>query len=112
MRSSTAWPDGCGSPPSRPRWRWWRRSPRLTARAIPNVQFTVYSRTSIEILALLENLEIDAGITYLDNEPLGRVTAVPLYRERYRLLVAADAPLGDREHGHLGRGRARCRSAC
>ncbi len=63
----------------------------------PDVQFTVYSRTSIEILTLLENLEIDAGLTYLDNEPLGRVTAVPLYRERYRLLVAADAPLGDRE---------------
>src|SRR3954452_23223376 len=31
----------------------------------PNVQFTVYSRTSIEILEQLENLEIDAGITYL-----------------------------------------------
>ena len=63
----------------------------------PDVQFTVYSRTSIEILAHLENLEIDAGLTYLDNEPLGRVTAVPLYRERYRLLVAADAPLGNRD---------------
>jgi DNA-binding transcriptional LysR family regulator len=63
----------------------------------PDVQFTIFSRTSIEILTQLENLEIDAGITYLDNEPLGRVTAVPLYRERYRLLVAADAPLGDRE---------------
>lgn len=63
----------------------------------PNVQFTVLSRTSVETLALLENLEIDAGITYLDNEPLGRVTAIPLYRERYRLLTAADAPLGDRE---------------
>ncbi|MEJ2376660.1 MAG: LysR family transcriptional regulator [Pseudolabrys sp.] len=63
----------------------------------PNVQFTVYSRTSIEVLGELENLEIDAGLTYLDNEPLGRVTAVPLYRERYRLLVAADAPLGNRE---------------
>ena len=62
----------------------------------PQVQFTIYSRTSTEILALLENLEIDAGFTYLDNEPLGRVTAVPLYQERYRLLVAADAPLGDR----------------
>src|ERR1700719_2155650 len=33
----------------------------------PNVQFTIYSRTSIEILDLLENLEIDAGITYLGN---------------------------------------------
>ena len=28
---------------------------------------------------------------------LARVTAVPLYNERYRLLVAADAPLGDRQ---------------
>jgi DNA-binding transcriptional LysR family regulator len=63
----------------------------------PDVQFTILSRTSTEILAQLENLEVDAGITYLDNEPLGRVTSVPLYRERYRLLVAADAPLGDRE---------------
>jgi DNA-binding transcriptional LysR family regulator len=61
----------------------------------PNVQFTVYSRTSLEILDLLENLEIDAGITYLDNEPLGRVSATPLYHERYRLLTSADAPLGD-----------------
>jgi DNA-binding transcriptional LysR family regulator len=61
------------------------------------VQFTIYSRTSVEILALLENLEIDAGLTYLDNEPLGRVTAVPLYTERYRLLVAADGPLADRK---------------
>jgi DNA-binding transcriptional LysR family regulator len=63
----------------------------------PNVQFTVYSRTSIEILDLLDNLEIDAGITYVGNEPLGRVNAVPLYHERYRLMTSADAPLGNRE---------------
>jgi DNA-binding transcriptional LysR family regulator len=63
----------------------------------PNVQFTIYSRTSIEILDLLDNLEIDAGITYLGNEPLGRVNAVPLYREHYRLLTSAEAPLGNRE---------------
>jgi DNA-binding transcriptional LysR family regulator len=63
----------------------------------PQVQFTILSRTSTETLALIENLEIDAGVTYLDNEPLGRVTAVPLYRERYRLLVAADTPLGNRD---------------
>jgi DNA-binding transcriptional LysR family regulator len=63
----------------------------------PNVQFTIWSRTSIEILELLENLEIDAGITYLDNEPLGRVQTVPLYEEKYRLLTSADAPLGNRE---------------
>jgi DNA-binding transcriptional LysR family regulator len=63
----------------------------------PNVQFTVYSRTSVEILDLLENLEIDAGITYIENEPLGRVNIVPLYQEHYRLLTSADAPLGDRD---------------
>src|SRR5258708_29208199 len=33
----------------------------------PDVRFTILSRTSIEILTLLENLEIDAGMTYLDN---------------------------------------------
>jgi DNA-binding transcriptional LysR family regulator len=63
----------------------------------PNVQFTVWSRTSADVLALLENLEIDAGLTYLDNEPLGRVNSVPLYRESYRLLTSADAPLGNRD---------------
>ncbi len=63
----------------------------------PNVQFTIYSRTSIEILDLLDNLEIDAGITYVGNEPLGRVNAVPLYHERYRLMTSADAPLGNRD---------------
>ena len=63
----------------------------------PNVQFTIYSRTSVEILELLENLEIDAGITYVENEPLGRVQMVPLYQEHYRLLTSADAPLGNRD---------------
>lgn len=63
----------------------------------PNIQFTILSRTSIAVLAELENLEVDAGVTYLDNEPLGRVTTVPLYRERYRLLVSIDTPLGERD---------------
>lgn len=63
----------------------------------PDVRFTIISQTSIQILTLLENLEIDAGITYLDNEPLGRVNTVPLYQERYQLLTAPDAPLGERD---------------
>jgi len=63
----------------------------------PNVQFTIQSCTSIDVLGHLENLEIDAGLTYLDNEPLGRVSTVPLYRERYCLITAADAPLGNRD---------------
>jgi DNA-binding transcriptional LysR family regulator len=63
----------------------------------PEVQFTVLTHTAQEILRLLENLEIDAGVTYLDIEPIGRVTGVPLYRERYRLLTSTDAPFGDRD---------------
>ena len=78
----------------------------------PDVRFTILSQTSIQILTQLENLEIDAGITYLDNEPLGRVNTVPLYQERYQLLTSPDAPLGNREQRDLGGGRARCRSAC
>jgi DNA-binding transcriptional LysR family regulator len=52
----------------------------------PDVTFSIMSRNSLQILAQLENLEIDAGITYLDNEPLGRVTTVPLYTEQYHLI--------------------------
>ena len=63
----------------------------------PDVRFAVHSRTSIEILDMLENLEIDAGISYLDNEPLGRVSTVPLYQERYRLVTSANSPLGRRD---------------
>lgn len=63
----------------------------------PAVRFTILSSSSIEVLNALDNLEIDAGITYLDNEPLGRVRSVPMYRERYRLMIAADSPLGNRE---------------
>ena len=63
----------------------------------PDVRFTLLSRTSIEVLSMLENLEIDAGLTYLDNEPLGRVQSLPLYTEYYRLLASTDGPLADRE---------------
>ncbi len=62
----------------------------------PNVRVTILSRTSYEILEEIERLELDAGITYLENEPLGRVTTQPLYEETYRLLVAATSPLAGR----------------
>jgi DNA-binding transcriptional LysR family regulator len=63
----------------------------------PDVRFTVRSCTSMEVLAGLDNLEIDAGISYIDNEPIGRARAIPLYREQYRLLTSADSPLGKRK---------------
>jgi DNA-binding transcriptional LysR family regulator len=63
----------------------------------PNVKFTIVSATSIEVLQMIENLEVDAGLTYLDNEPIGRVRTVPLYLEQYRLLTSETSPLGDRD---------------
>jgi DNA-binding transcriptional LysR family regulator len=63
----------------------------------PNVRFQIFSCTSSEVLERLHNLEIDAGLTYLDNEPVGKTRVIPLYEERYRLLTSANAPLGDRE---------------
>ncbi|MEP9396736.1 LysR family transcriptional regulator [Mesorhizobium sp. KR2-14] len=75
-------------------------TPRLTTpfhEKHPAVTFSIISRTSIEVLTLLENLEADIGITYLDNEPLGRVASVPLYSERYQLITAAGTPFSDRK---------------
>jgi len=62
----------------------------------PDVSFTVLTRTSTQIDMLFENFEIDAGITYTDNEASGRLRTVPLYREQYRLLTSKAGPLGDR----------------
>ena len=73
----------------------------------PGIRFTILSRTSAEILRLLDEFEIEAGLTYLDNEPLGHVRTVPLYQERYHLLTARAGAFGERasvtwaEVGHL-----------
>ncbi|HOZ35288.1 MAG TPA: LysR family transcriptional regulator, partial [Tabrizicola sp.] len=64
----------------------------------PNVRVSILSRTSVEILTGIEALDLEAGITYLDNEPLGRVSQVPLYTEFYRLLIAPGSDLAGRRH--------------
>jgi DNA-binding transcriptional LysR family regulator len=64
--------------------------PRLTApfqARHPGVTFSIQSATSLHIMSQLDNLETDIGITYLDNEPLGRVVTVPLIEERYYLVT-------------------------
>lgn len=75
-------------------------TPKLTEalrKRHPDVTFSIRSTTSDEILTLIENFEVDAGLTYLEDEPLGRVQTVPLYRERYYILVARDHPLASRQ---------------
>ncbi|HBZ45553.1 MAG TPA: LysR family transcriptional regulator [Maritimibacter sp.] len=74
---------------------WASRLAASFSAAHPNVRFTILSRTSAEILEMLENLEADLGLSYLDNEPLGRVTTLTLYRESYALVTGQDNPLAD-----------------
>jgi DNA-binding transcriptional LysR family regulator len=62
----------------------------------PDVRITVSSGSSNTILSLIDNLDADAGITYLENEPIGRATEMPLYSERYHLVTAATGALADR----------------
>jgi DNA-binding transcriptional LysR family regulator len=72
----------------------------LTARVqarFPRVGVTVLSRTSRQIAREVAEFACDAGITYLDGEPIDNVLSRPLYRERYRLFARADHPLAGRE---------------
>ncbi|WP_126975441.1 LysR family transcriptional regulator [Frigidibacter oleivorans] len=62
----------------------------------PDLRLTVLSRTSDGILAGIEALELDAGVTYLDNEPTGRLAQLPLWRESLRLLVSSRDPRAER----------------
>ena len=65
--------------------------------AFPAVTLEILSLTSDQIRQRLEGFEIDAGLTYLDNEPPHGVLSRPLYSESYCLLTRADGPLGARE---------------
>jgi DNA-binding transcriptional LysR family regulator len=60
----------------------------------PNIRFTVLGRTSTTLLSMLRQREIDVGVTYLSNEPIGEVSAIPIYREKYLLLTTDKGPLG------------------
>jgi DNA-binding transcriptional LysR family regulator len=60
----------------------------------PNVRLTVLGRSSNTLLQLLHHRDIDVGITYLTNEPIGDVVSVPLYREQFLFLTTPEGPLG------------------
>lgn len=46
---------------------------------------------------MLDEFELDIGVTYLDNEPLYGVNAYPLYAEHYILLTPARGPFRGRK---------------
>jgi DNA-binding transcriptional LysR family regulator len=60
----------------------------------------VRSLTSREIERGQLAYELEAGLTYLDNEPLAQVRSVPLYVERYLLATRADSPLAGKRDLH------------
>ena len=59
----------------------------------PQVSVTVLSLSSTEIQRGLNDFSLDAGVTYLDNEPLSHARTIPLYQERYYLFTPARGPL-------------------
>ncbi|WP_229266615.1 LysR family transcriptional regulator [Leptospira sp. severe_002] len=62
----------------------------------PLVTLKILSHTSIEIQRGLDDGTLEAGLTYLDNEPLKNVRLLPLYRERYMLLTPSGGPFDGR----------------
>jgi len=62
----------------------------------PGVTVAVLSRTSQEIQRGIEDFELDAGVTYLDNEPLEHVRARPIYAEEYAFLTPVAGPYAGR----------------
>jgi DNA-binding transcriptional LysR family regulator len=62
----------------------------------PGLGVKLLSRSSVDIQRGLDDFELHAGITYLDNEPLSHVRSQPLYQERYVLLAARGQGLDDR----------------
>lgn len=58
----------------------------------PNVTIDVQSITSAEIQRALDKFELDAGVTYLENEPLQNVRKAALYRERYLFVTSRSSP--------------------
>jgi DNA-binding transcriptional LysR family regulator len=62
------------------------------AAAHPAAHVEIRSMTSRAIERALEAFEIDAGVTYLENEPLQHVRKVPLYHERYVFVARRGHP--------------------
>ena len=62
----------------------------------PGVTVAVLSLTSQEIERRIEDFELDAGLTYLDAEPIERVKAKPVCIEEYLFLTPASGDLARR----------------
>jgi len=74
-------------------------SPFITAEFLsrnPAASVRIEALSSREIARRLADFEIDAGLTYLDDEALPGTRSVELYREQYVLVASGDAPVMNR----------------
>ncbi|MEU9056018.1 LysR family transcriptional regulator [Streptomyces sp. NPDC048384] len=60
----------------------------------PHARVSIESLSSADITHGLTEFELDAAMTYLDDDTLGGLRRLPLYEERYMLLTPVDGPLG------------------
>ncbi|WP_405576790.1 LysR substrate-binding domain-containing protein [Streptomyces sp. NBC_01092] len=60
----------------------------------PRAAVALESLSSAQITHGLAEFELDAAMTYLDDDTLRQVRRHPLYEERYMLLTPVDGPLG------------------
>ncbi|MGW2059376.1 LysR family transcriptional regulator [Streptomyces sp. NPDC001937] len=60
----------------------------------PRARVSIESLSSADITHGLAEFELDAAMTYLDDDSLRGVRRLPLYEERYVLLTPVDGPLG------------------
>ena len=67
----------------------------------PEVRIAISSMTSREIERALLARDIDAGLTYLNSEPLAQVRSVPLYAERFVAVAARGSALANRGEARL-----------
>ncbi len=58
----------------------------------PDVTLTIMSMTSSDIIRGLEDFELEAALTYLDNEALPAVRSKPVYVEEYVFLTPRPGP--------------------
>ena len=65
-------------------------------RRFPGVTVAVFSMNSHEIERGIEDFELDAGLTYLDAEPISHVKTKPICVEEYLFLTPAAGPLAGR----------------
>ncbi len=74
--------------------------PRLTGplrRRHPDLRFAIRSLSSREIERGLQESELDAGVTYLENEPLHAVRSKRLYEEGYVFIAPSESRWAESE---------------